>query len=101
MKKIICLLSVLFLCFSSFTDTIYKEFIINGNKVGRWVEIYYYDFFDSNGNIMLSVWGSYKKVYEYDSNGNLIYTLNSDGEEEWYEYDNNKIIHEKNSSGKE
>lgn len=84
MKKFF-LLSILFVInFSLFAkNPVYKEFIINGETLGKWVYVTEY-------------W------YEYDSKGNQIHYKDSDGNEEWYEYDfKGNQIHYKNSYGNE
>lgn len=48
-------------------EKIFKEFIINGKKIGKWVV------------------ESMTEWYEYDSNGNKIYYKDSAGKENYYE----------------
>lgn len=63
-------------------DRIYKEVLLNGKVLNKWLE--------------LSV------IEEYDVNGNLIHYKDNDGEEEWYEYDpEGHEIYYRNNEGKE
>ena len=52
-------------------EKIYKEFIVSGNKVCRWVK------------------KIDEKIFEYDSNGHIVHEKDSGGFEEWHEYDEN------------
>ena len=61
-------------------EKIYKEFIVSGNKVGRWLKK--------------------TETSEYNSDGNIVHSKDSEGFEKWYEYDaKGNEIHSKDSYG--
>ena len=82
-------------------EKIYKEFIVSGNKVCRWVKKTETSEYNSDGNIVHSKNSEgFEKWYEYDAKGNEIHSKDSDGFEIWHEYDaNGKVIYSKNSKG--
>ena len=84
-------------------EKIFKEFVVKGEKISKWVTKTGETQYDSNGNeIHRKNSDGYEEWCEYDSNGNLIHYKNSKGEEWWYEYDSNgNEIHKKNSYGEE
>lgn len=113
MKRFV-LISLLFLITPLlFSEPIYKEFIIDGEKIYKWVNktSVLVEEYDSNGNIIHSKesfdYGSgfrfsFQYWYEYDANGNMIHEKSFDGKEYRYEYDSNgNMIHEKKSDGDE
>ena len=102
MKRFV-LISLLFLITSLlFSEPIYKEFLIDGEKIYKWVNKTFVNEYDSNGNVIHRISSSvlfgsksitFESWYEYDSNGNEIHEISSNGEEYLYEYDSkgNKI----------
>ena len=63
-------------------ERLYKEVVVDGQKVNKWVEV---------GSISI-----------YDEKGNKIHEEKSNSDEYWYEYDaKNNLIHEKIFSGHE
>ena len=99
MKRFV-LISLLFLITPLlFSKPIYKEFLIDGEKIYKWVNKTLVDEYDSNGKAIHRISSSFITIeswYEYDSNGNKIHEKSSDGEEYWYEYDSNgNLIHGK------
>ena len=106
MKRIIiCICLLLIFAISStialdMGEKIYKEVIIDGQKVNKWVEIGDVIEYDANGNIIYSKCLNSEVWSEFDDRGNIIYEKFSDGEEirNEYEYDKKgNIIHAKSS----
>jgi hypothetical protein len=95
-------------------EKVYIEIKIDGEEIGKWVELASIDEYDSKGNLLhTKVYGDYSQyefIYEYDSKGKLINTIyikpqqNGDlyKSNTWYRYDKkgNKI-YSKDSEGKE
>ena len=96
-------------------EKVYIQIRIDGEEIGKWVELASIHEYDSKGNLLhTKTYGDYSYyefIYEYDSKGMLIHTIyikgsQQDGDEyksdTWYHYDKkgNKV-YSKNSEGKE
>lgn len=82
---------------------IFKEFVVKGEKISKWVTKTEETEYDSNGNMIHSKDSAGDEEWkEYNSNGKQIHVKNSKGLEVWYEYDSNgNKIYYKDSDGKE
>ena len=98
MKRIIICIC-LFIVFSTSTvfaqqlgERVYKEVVVDGQQVGKWLEVYGVSEYDTNGRIIhkksLDL-GKDERFYEYDTKGNLIHEKGQGtwDDEYWYEYD--------------
>ena len=73
-------------------EKIYKEFMLYGKKVGRWVKknkTTEYEYDACGNEIHYKDSDGHEKWYEYNSNGKLTHSKDSDGYEKWHEYDEN------------
>ena len=93
MKKItllICLLLIL-VGMNAFTqqlgDKVYKEVIVDGKKVNKWLMINALYDFDDKGDRTHAKFEGEEWWYDHDTNGNTIHSKSSDGLEGWFEYD--------------
>lgn len=69
-------------------DRCYKEVIVDGEALYKWVDYADFTEYDINGKeIHWKSSGGYECWYEYDANGNEIHRKDSDGSEYWFEYD--------------
>lgn len=69
MKKTLFVIFILSLFpYFFFADPVYKSFLVNGEKINKWVET------------------DVEEVYEYDERGFLSHVKLSSGEERWYEF---------------
>ncbi|MBQ8777076.1 MAG: hypothetical protein IJZ71_06310 [Treponema sp.] len=86
-------------------EKIYKEFMLYGKKVGRWVKknkTTEYEYDACGNEIHYKDSDGHEQWYEYNSNGKLTHSKDSDGYEKWLEYDSNgNEIHSKDSDGYE
>ena len=106
MKRLIICICLILLFVSSNASTqqlgekVYKEVIVDGQKVNRWIETVCIAEYDDKGDIIHSKFSSGEEYwYEYDAKGNLIHEKWPD-DEFWYEYDaKGNLIHEKLASG--
>lgn len=72
-----------------FGKRVYKQVIVDGKKVGKWVVLIAIEDYDENENLIHSIDASnnYEIWHEYDENGKLIHTSDNKGKESWREYD--------------
>lgn len=72
-----------------FGKRVYKQVIVDGKKVGKWVVLSEVADFDENENLIhiIDACNSYEGWKEYDENGNEIHTSDNKGNEVWREYD--------------
>jgi len=101
-----CLFSYILTSFSyahSIGDKVYKEVVVKGETVSKWLILYSIDEYDNKGNIIYEKNSDGDEYwYEYDIKGNLIHFKNSDGKERWHEYDDKgNEIHYKSHDSKE
>lgn len=87
----------------SAADKEYIEVEIDGETVGKWLELASIDEYDSTGNkIHAKNSAGDEEWYEYNSKGEMIHCKKSSGFEYWYEFDNNgRRIYSKDSDGVE
>lgn len=84
-------------------EKVYLEIKIDGEEIGKWVELASIDEYDSKGNLLhTKVYGDYSQyefIYEYDSKGKLINTIYIKPQQNgdlykskiWYRYDKKAI----------
>ena len=69
-------------------DKVYKEVMVKGETVSKWVILESVTEYDRQGNEIhyKSSYGT-ERWYEYDSKGNKIHFKDNKGKECWHEYD--------------
>ena len=72
-----------------FGKRVYKQVIVDGKKVGKWVVLTEVEDWDGNGKLIhrIDASNNYEEWKEYDENGNEIHTSDNQGNEVWWEYD--------------
>jgi hypothetical protein len=72
-----------------FGKRVYKQVIVDGKKVGKWVVLIEVEDYDENENLIhrIDACNSYEGWNEYDEKGNCIHTSDNKGNEFWREYD--------------
>ena len=70
-----------------FGKRVYKQVILDGKKVGKWVVLTEVEDLDENGNLIHRIDASNEEWNEYDEKGKCIHTSNNKGYEVWNEYD--------------
>ncbi len=106
MKRIIICICFLFTLAISNTfaqeigEKVYKEIIIDGKKINKWLVVYGFADYDDKGNSIYYKTEDEEWWYDIDDKGNTIHSKSSDDFECWFEYDDKgKKIHEKYSDG--
>lgn len=72
-----------------FGKRVYKQVIVDGKKVGKWVVLIEVEDYDENENLIhrIDACNSYEGWNEYDEKGYCIHTSDNKGYEVWREYD--------------
>ncbi|MBP5576901.1 MAG: hypothetical protein J6X67_09090 [Treponema sp.] len=88
-----------------FGKRVYKQVIVDGKKVGKWVVLTEVKDYDENENLIHRIDAScnYEEWNEYDEKGNCIHSSNNKGNETWWEYDSKgyQISFRNNKGGKD
>lgn len=85
-----------------FGKRVYKQVIVDGKKVGKWVVLSEVEDFDDNENLIhkIDACNNYENWSEYDEKGNCIHTSDNQGNEVWREYDSRgRQISSRNNKG--
>ena len=76
-----------------FGKRVYKQVLVDGKKMGKWVILIGVEEFDENKNkihvIKIKEDELFEEWNEFDENRNLIHTTDNEGKETWVEYDSN------------